>query len=274
MGIYTGKKGVAVAINAFDPSNLDKDQKKKISNIIFEIKKARHIQEWDEIQKLVFAPFRLLSNESQSNIRRGDFSNERAEHAFYWIRQHHPDISVEIAPELFGTDTIFNWAQFLKIHAVNEGVSVYTKPGLGLLTHRSEAIPIGATLNLDEDFCFEINALTEGALLCLEGFDTNWFPVPLGENGEAILTEVYAGAQIIPYNPETREPLYLCEQESKGIHEYVFMIGPRDFLKDAIKSFLQGIAIPYGVLSRLGIGITNQDQNQCAIMRYKLRFKA
>jgi len=84
-------------------------------------------------------------------------------------------------------------------------------------------------MKMGQSFCFELNSDVDGIVIAFQGYQGEWYPVPLGQDGVSLATRITKGVQLLPRTPQN-QPVKLSEQEDLGIHQFVFVVNPSEMM--------------------------------------------
>ncbi|MBO6815722.1 MAG: hypothetical protein JJ891_12730 [Rhizobiaceae bacterium] len=260
--------------NSRDWSNATNDEIKDLYQVIRALEKTRGITmdvAFNRANKRNIA----LSKHDRGNFRNGDLSKSRAKPLFEWIVEHHLKLATEIAANTFDPSMLTPWAKFLESHlqygALN--VRIFNQRGL---TTRSGDLPIAKpTLRLSKDeYYFALKSERDGSLLTFEGYEREWYPMGLHHNRDSKLTSVNVGMNEFPTKADgvTIDPLR--DDESAGLHRFVFIIAPKRVLEQHQDDLIIGKAARFETLDALAHTIEELDQQKYAVHGINVLFSA
>ncbi|MFQ6549893.1 hypothetical protein AADZ90_018255 [Aestuariibius sp. 2305UL40-4] len=191
----------------------------------------------------------------ESHLRDGTLSKDRAAFIHAWIGEHHPDLGVRHAPDLYTDSQITSWTELLEEHGVFGTFTIQRyEAGMGLV-RRSDRAPLAKKrIALGEEFVFHLESGFAGQAIALQELDGTWYPMPLNNADIPWVADLTAGHQFLPSHPITGAPEPLREDDHTGRHGFALLIasdGHSDELENLTALFSAVHALPQDRLDDL-----------------------
>ncbi len=200
----------------------------------------------------------------ESNLGKGSAGQETVLAIYEWLIAHELDFAASIAPDLFNSSMTTNWQSFVDERGTYGALHTRLFATGGL--HEISALhPISETRpKIGQDFYFELESAINGAIIALDHYKGDWFPVPLWENKSLAPVPVTAGMNAFPVN-ERKAIVPLRQRHYPGEHGHCFIVGPRDLLAYYANHFVAGQAILPAKLDDIAMRLAEVEPHKIAI---------
>lgn len=166
----------------------------------------------------------LVGADYLRNFRRGAIAKSKAKLIAAWIEEHHPDTAHTIAPDLFLESKTADWNELIPQVAIKDRLRIIrTQKDAGLIQRSDHECLIQETIKLGEGFHFELESNQDGFAIAYQGYQGQWYPLPLGARPSDVVVPVMTGEQILPRHANNK-PIQLWEKEDLGTHQFVIFI--------------------------------------------------
>ncbi|MBO6816405.1 MAG: hypothetical protein JJ891_16230 [Rhizobiaceae bacterium] len=260
--------------NTCDWSDATNEEIKDLYQVIRSLEKTRGITMDVAFQRANKKKV-ALSPHLRGNFRRGELSKKLAKPLFEWVVENHLKLATEVAANTFDPSMLTPWMNFLENHLQYGALNarIFNQRGL---TTRSEGLPIAEpTLRLSkDDYYFVLKSKIAGSLLAFEGYEGDWYPMGLHHDRDSKLTTVNVGMNELPTKADdvTIDPLR--DDESPGLHRFVFIIAPERVLEKHQDDLIIGKAAQLESLDKLAYALEELDQENYAVHGINVLFSA
>jgi hypothetical protein len=206
---------------------------------------------------------------TSGNFSRGKIARRHAAMIHAWIEEHHPDIGLRIAPELFLKPARSSWQELLGDRAQYGELTVLRLSALGLVQPASRFPVDDRPLTLGEPFAFSLRCDCDGQVFAFQETRGFWHLFSLGEDPHSFIRPCQEGKHVLPSHDDG-SPLPIIEAETDGLHSFVFVQCGAD--TDVDLAPYAGLALRPEQLDALSMSLLSRDGALLAIHRLNVRF--
>lgn len=206
---------------------------------------------------------------TSGNFSRGKIARRHAAMIHAWIAEHHLDIGLRVAPELFFKPARSSWQELLSDRAQYGELTIRRLSALGLVQPASRFPVEDRPLVLGEPFAFSLRSDRGGQVFAFQETRGFWHLFPLGEDPQSFMRPCHEGEQVLPSHDDG-SPLPIIEAETDGLHSFVFIQCETD--TDVAVAQFAGLALRPEQLDALAVSLLSRDSALLAIHRINVRF--
>ncbi len=200
----------------------------------------------------------------ESNLGKGNAGQETVLAIYEWIIAHELEFASTIEPNLFNRSLTTGWQSFVNERGIYGSLNtrIFATGGL----HEISALhPISETRpKIGQDFFFELESAIDGAVIALDRYKGDWFPVPMWVSGSLAPAPVQAGKSAFPIN-ERNAVVPLRQRHHADEHGHCFIVGPHDLLAYYSKHFEAAQAILPAKLDEIAKRLTEVEPHKLSI---------
>lgn len=207
--------------------------------------------DWNGFYRTVFGQPLVAGIGYQDNFRSGRISRSRANAIVKWIAIHHTR-EAELLNTAIGQldpSTSDGWTNFVQDQGRDDGLTIVRFADLGIVGFASSSMTGSVRLRLGEQFCLRLEADSEGVALALQCVRGAWFSLPLSAGG--LMVTIQDGAQFLPRDASTNEPIPLSDETDGGQVRFVMLIGDGVWIDSTVRTLEGHDAIPAAILDAL-----------------------
>lgn len=240
---------------------------------LVQVIRTNHGLSWDDVYLAAHGRPVGRSEHDESNFRKGTIGRAKVAPIFRWVADHHLSFASEHAPELFAPSSLTSWSRFIGEHGIYDQLNPILLNTLGL-TKRSSKEPIhDLRIGLGEEYCFELESAINGAVLALEGYQGKYYPMSLHVDALSFLTPFEAGRHLLPFDPETENPIPLLDDQHTGVHSFTFIVAPTILFRDCLNGFILETALTPKQLDHIALTFKDIDLEIFEVHRLNVIFK-
>lgn len=207
------------------------DARKQLYKVCKAIVDRHFFGDWRKFYNEAFGRDYATSHSDGDNFRAGRLGRKKSAALFYWIAMHHQDDANELLRLVLSiTD---DWDALFKDMPQTDVISLIRFNSLGLVTFANKSRDL-LELKLKEEFIFKYEGMNDTCLFAFQCVDGAYHVMPLDERHTYCQT--FKG-DLFPTGSDN-QPLALAEEEHKGLHEFVFIIGDKSTIK-AIEGLIE-----------------------------------
>ncbi|WP_155851962.1 hypothetical protein [Ahrensia sp. 13_GOM-1096m] len=247
-------------------------ERKAINRVVTAIKAAERMK-FDDIYLAAHGSLESITNEDEKNLAKGRLAHKKIAKIYKWIAINYLPLAIDLAPEVFDPSLLTKWDDFI----IQHGLYGQLRPVIGKrrgLTQRSAQQPIDDTsIQLGDDFYFDLDTKLDGALLTLEGYKGRYYPMSLHHNQVTLVLPITNGQHNLPSLPHSNQQVMLSEHDDAGVHKYIMLISDADTINECASGLVQGHPINAAKLDQMALAFKDHDPSAFEIHRLNVIFK-
>lgn len=214
-----------------------------------------------------------VSASYENIIGRGRAGAATIEKMKQWIITHELELAFQTAPLIFPRSLRTDWQAFIAQRGRYNGLII--KPfNVTNLHELSDLHPISDTrIKLGQEFTFELDSPIYGAVIALDYYEGEWYPIPLRHNGVFDPIAITNGLWGFPMNVKSKTVIPMRQRAHKGEHGHCFIIGPSELMTYYAKSFRAGQALSLKILDTMAKRLVQVEDHKLAIFLENVIFE-
>lgn len=203
-------------------------EQKAIKEICAQIRKRENLSWFDFLNDRIGLG---VAEEYEKNFDSGEIGERRFALIKDWLLTHEPDLAYGMAPQLFPRSLQTQWAGLLE--ARGQYGQVHSRAfETGSLHEISALNPINVRIALGQDFTIEVESTISGAVIALNRYRNQWYPLVLQREGLIEPIRIEKGVYGFPIqNGDLTQITPMRQSDFPGEHGHCFLIGPPELMR-------------------------------------------
>lgn len=213
-----------------------------------------------------------VSEEYEKNFDKGTVGKARLAQIKDWLLTHEPDLAYGMAPHLFPRSLQTQWSGLLETRGQYR--QVHSRPFEAGSLHEVSALnPINARITLGQDFTIEIESSIKGAVIALNRYRNEWYPLVLQREGLIEPIPVEKGLHGFPIqNGDLTQITPMRQSDFPGEHGHCFLIGPPDLMGYYAARMVPRTALTLPFLNTMAKRLMQVDDTKLAVLLENVLF--
>lgn len=228
-----------------------------------------HIRKREDLSWFAFLNDRIglgVAEEYEKNFDSGEIGERRFALIKDWLLTHEPDLAYGMAPHLFPRSLQTQWAGLIETRG--QYGQVHSRPYRAGSLHEISALnPINARIALGQDFTIEVESPIDGAVIALNRYRNEWYPLVLQREGFIEPISIERGLYGFPIqNGDLTQITLLRQSDFPGEHGHCFLIGPPDLMGYYAERMVPRTALTLPFLNTMAERLIQVEKTKLAVL--------
>lgn len=212
----------------------------------------------------------------EDNFRHGTIGRQNAALIYRWFIDHAPESTPDLHGELFerrAQASGENWAKFLHTYGAFQHADIHLVPkrSLGIVGFARKEPVRDQPIRLGERFVFRITSTTPRTIVCLQGYDDDWYVLPLSRSNHWV--HLPEGTHTLPPDQDGGTPDPLSEDTHAGLHRFVLLLFNSRDVTQLSERLTVGHPIAPNTLNEIAGMILSLKADAWEVLRVNAQFK-